>query len=66
LNFLLRRRLIRRGEDKTGAIFDVGQDPVEAVCPQRAIAAAGAHVVDNEQVFLFAEELGETYLASGG
>lgn len=42
LEFLLRRRLVRRGDDKSGAIFDVGQDPVEAVCPQRAIAAAGA------------------------
>jgi hypothetical protein len=43
----------------------VRQDPVETVSPQCAIAAAGTHVMDDEQVLLFPEKFGQTDFAFG-
>src|SRR5215831_4924710 len=39
------------------------EDAVEPVRPQCAIGAARTHVVNDEQVFLVAEQLGQTNLA---
>src|SRR5262249_13521578 len=54
-------RWIGRGEDKRGAVAQVRIGAVEPVRPQRAIGTALAHVVDDEQIGLVAEQLGEPH-----
>src|SRR5215813_12088145 len=52
---------VRRGDDERGAVTQVRIGAVEPVRPQRAIWTALAHVVDNEQIGLVAEQLGEPH-----
>lgn len=48
-------------EDEGGALLDVGQEADEAVGPQGTIGAAAAHVVDDEEVVVWAEQLGQAH-----
>src|SRR5262245_28507094 len=52
---------IGRGDDERGAVAEVCIGAVEPVRPQRAIGTALAHVVDDEQIGLVAEQLGEPH-----
>src|SRR5262245_28694591 len=52
---------IGRGDDERGTVAQVRIGAVEPVRPQRAIGTALAHVVDDEQIGLVAEQLGEPH-----
>src|SRR6266403_583394 len=59
----LRFRVVGRRHDKRGAVFEMRQDAVEPVGPHRAGRACLAHIVDDKQVFLAAEQFRQAYRA---
>src|SRR5262245_39875000 len=52
---------IGRGDDERGAVAQVRIGAIKPVRPQRAIGTALAHVVDDEEIGLVAEQLGEPH-----
>ena len=56
---------VGRDEREGGAVLQMVGDTVEIVGPHRAVGAAGAHVVDQDQVLLLSEQRGQADGAVG-
>jgi len=56
---------IRRRDREGGAVGEVRIDAIEAVRPERAVAAGRAHVVDHDEIGFAAEERREAHGALG-
>ena len=62
---LLCRWAVGRDERERRAVLQMVGDTVEIVGPHRAVGAAGAHVVDQDQVLLLSEQRGQADGAVG-
>ena len=62
---LLCRWAVGRDEREGGTVLQMVGDTVEIVGPHRAVGAAGAHVVDQDQVLLLSEQRGQADGAVG-